>query len=219
MFIFYLVMQDFSNVSFKSRINIVGMKAFDKIPKGKYIHYFSDASNANILKSDTFSTVNVRTCTGGGLSSKNELTALGFHLWDCEESSLFKKYVDFIKDSFPQVDSALIVGSKKTEFAKKSVKNFLCMKKMLQKKCSNLSWFQTITKQGGEVDFKYSKADDTWTLRLLEWRSNQEKPDVVNSLKKLLDFFEEISISPNDRLFISGKEVTEKQAPQIFRKR
>ncbi len=212
-------MNNVSNISFKSRINISGTKLFDKLPKGERISFLIDGKNPNILKSDIFSTFDIRTCTGGWLKSEDDTTAVGFHLWDIYTDKIFKEQLGVIKKLLIKPDGGLLIGSKRLEESPNSIKNFLKLKKELTKKTSNISWFKTIKKEYGEVDFKYSRADDTCNLRLLSWSKDGERCTLVNSLKNLLDFFEEISISPNDRLFINGKEITEKEAPHIFRKK
>ncbi len=213
-------MNDFSKISFKSRINIISNnKIYEKVPKGQYITFLLELREPCITQSDIFSTVDIRTCTGGGLKSEDNMLALGFHLWDHYKDKVFKDQVNYIKKSFKKPDGGLLIGSKRLEDAPSSIKNFLKLKKELTKMTPNISWFQTIKKDYGEADFKYSRADDTWNLRLLDWNKNGERYTQVNSLKRLLDFFEEISISPNDRLFINGKEITEKEAPHIFRKK
>ena len=69
-------------VSFKSRINIVTEKTFRKLPRGVFINYYADKRNSNIVKAANFSTYGIRTCTGGGLMSRFDNAALGFHIWD-----------------------------------------------------------------------------------------------------------------------------------------
>ncbi|MBS4760118.1 MAG: hypothetical protein KHX03_05420 [Clostridium sp.] len=213
-------MNDFSKISFKSRINIISNnKIYEKLPRGQYITFLLELREPCIARTDIFNTVNIRTCTGGGLKSEDNILALGFHLWDHYKDKVFKNQVKFIKKSLEKPDGGLLIGSKRVENAPKSVTNFLKLKNELTKMTPNISWFQTIKKEYGEVDFKYSRVDDTWNLRLLDWGKDGERCKQVNSLKRLLDFFEEISISPQDRLFINGKEITEKEAPQIFRKK
>lgn len=211
-------MTNSTNISFTSRINILSSKAFDKLPKGKHIGFDPNAITPTILKSDVFNTVNIRTCTGGGIKSENNKSALGFHLWDICEENDFTAQLNKIQNSFNSIDGGLIIGSKNVERAENSIKNFKIVKQTLQQKCGNISWFQTIRKALGEVDFIYSKADDTWNLRLCEWDCKNRKYKTVNTLKKFLEFFEEISISPKDRLYIGGKEITKANAPAIFRK-
>lgn len=212
-------MTNSANLSFTSRINILSSKAFDKLPKGKHIGFDPFSITPTIIKSDTFNTMNIRTCTGGGIKSANNNSALGFHLWDACEDIDFSAQLNKIQNSFQTIDGGLIIGSKKVEMAENSIKNFKIVKQTLRKKCRNLSWFQTIKKTLGEVDFIYSKADDTWNVKLCEWDCKNKKYKTVNTLKKFLEFFEEISISPNDSLYIGGKEITKTNAPDIFRKR
>lgn len=211
-------MTNSANISFTSRINILSSKAFDKLPKGKHIGFNPADNTPTILKSDIFNTVNIRTCTGGGIKSGNNNSVLGFHIWDICEDPDFTEQLSKIQNSFNSIEGGLIIGSKKVERAENSIKNFKIVKQTLQKKSKNISWFQTIRKTLGEVDFIYSKPDDTWNLRLCEWDCKNKKYKTVHTLNKFLEFFEEISISPKDKLYIGGKEITKADAPDIFRK-
>ena len=44
-------------------------------------------------------------------------------------------------------------------------------------------------------------------------------PEPIDTLDKVLSMFKEIYIAPTDKLFIHGKEITSKDAPQIFAKK
>ena len=209
-------MTNTSPISFKSRINIVTNKVFAELPAGHYIDFLlENPKKPNIVTSDMFYTLDIRTCTGGGLKNSSDNAAAGFHLWD--EKLNAKNLSDFInqlKDYVKNPEGGLLIGSKKITGSPNSVPLFKLVKKELSKICSNISYFQTIKKPYGEADFKYSLADDTWNILLTD---NIKCANSVRTINKLQEFFEDISIAPSDRLFVNGKEITKREAPHIFR--
>lgn len=209
-------MTNTSPISFKSRINIVTNKVFAELPAGRYIDFLMEnPKKPNIVTSDMFYTLDIRTCTGGGLKNSSDNAAAGFHFWD--EKLNAKNLSDFInqlKDYVKNPEGGLLIGSKKITGSPNSVPLFKLVKKELSKICSNISYFQTIKKPYGEADFKYSLADDTWNILLTD---NIKCANSVRTINKLQEFFEDISIAPSDRLFVNGKEITKREAPHIFR--
>ncbi len=201
-------------VSFKSRINIVTNKVFAELPAGRYIDFLMESPiRPNIIASDKFYTLRIRTCTGGGLKSSRSNEAAGFHFWDEKlNAKNLQSFINQLKDYVKNSDGGLLIGSKKITGSPNSVPLFKLVKKELTKICPNISYFQTIKKPYGEADFKYSLPDDTWNIRLTD-------TDTVRTINKLQEFFEKIYIAPTDRLFVNGKEITKQEAPQFFKKR
>ena len=204
-----------NRVSFKSRINIVTEKTFRKLPRGVFINYYADKRNSNIVKAANFSTYGIRTCTGGGLMSRFDNAALGFHIWD--ETTNIPDILMYIRKQIFCPDCGLLIGSKKLYDSPNSVKIFERMKKSLMEVCPNISYFKTFTNDYARADFKYSREQDCWNIKLTSYNEATERDVPVFSLNTLLKFFEEISIAPSDLLFINGKLIKREQAPQIFR--
>ena len=204
-----------NRVSFKSRINIVTEKTFRKLPSGVFINYYADKKNSNIVKASTFSTYGIRTCTGGGLMSRFDNAAVGFHIWD--ETKNLSDILKYIKKQIFCPDNGLLIGSKRLYYSPNSVKNFEKMKRSLTDICPNISYFKTFTNDYGRADYKYSREQDCWNIKLTSFNEATERDIPVFKLGSLLKFFEEISIAPTDSLFINGKLVNRDQAPQIFR--
>ena len=205
-------------VSFKSRINIVTNKVFAELPAGRYIDFLMEnPKKPNIVTSDMFYTLDIRTCTGGGLKNSRHNAAAGFHFWD-EKLNVknLQSFINQLKDYVKNPDGGLLIGSKKITGSPNSVPLFKLVKKELSKICSNISYFETIKKPYGEVDFKYSLADDTWNILLID---SIKCTNSVRTINKLQDFFEKIYIAPTDRLFVNGKVITKHDTPQFFKKR
>lgn len=203
-----------NQISFKSNICIVTPQKFKKICGGKYIHFSPNKKRNNIIKSDTFCTYGIRTCTGGGIKNKNNTFAIGFHIWDGITGKPLDKTINRIKNSINRPNSALLIGSKNID--KTSIDNFNKLQKELTKICPSISYFKTFTHPFASADFKYLRAKDTWFINIKTYNDNTESPVSIKTLKALLKSFEEIFISPTDSLFINGKKITQNEAPQIF---
>lgn len=211
-------MKTTNNISFKSRINILSPFRFGKLQTSStIIHHFQDAKHNNIVLAPDFCTSNIRTCTGGGLMSKRSPLAAGFHIWDELKYRDLKNCIKYIKKIMPNPDSGLLIGSKSLIDAENSVPYFSKLQEKLTEICPNISYFKTFTHPYGQADFKYFRDIDTWNIRLSFLKPYSEETSNVYSLKRFLSFFKEISIAPTDTLFVNGKQITKKQAPQIFR--
>lgn len=211
-------MKTTNNISFKSRINILSPIRFAKSRGSEtVIHYFQDAKHNNIVLAPDFCTSSIRTCTGGGLMSKNNPLAAGFHIWDELKYKDFKNCIKYIKKIMPTADSGLLIGSKKIPDSDYSVPYFKEIQQRLSEICPNISYFKTFTHPYGQADFKYFRDSDTWNIRLSFLKPYSDEISNIYSLKRFLNFFKEISIAPTDTLFVNGREITKKQAPQIFR--
>lgn len=218
MFIFIPNMKTSNNISFKSRINILSPMRFTKSRGSEtVIHYFQDAKHNSIVLAPDFCTKSVRTCTGGGLMTKESPLAIGFHIWDELKYKDFKNCIKHIKKLMPHPDNGLLIGSKSLIDADHSLTYFNQLQEKLSETCPNISYFKTFTHPYGQADFTYLRDTDTWNIRLSFLKPYSTEMTHVYTLQKLLSFFKEISIAPTDTLFVDGRQITKKQAPQIFR--
>ena len=69
-----------SSVSFTSNICFVDRIAYNKIKKRNSIGFWHTVPN--ILKADEFYSLDIRTCTGGGITKPSTGEGEGFHFWD-----------------------------------------------------------------------------------------------------------------------------------------
>ena len=119
----------------------------------------------NIVASDMFYTLGIRTCTGGGLKSSKKVRAAGFHFWDERlNGEKLKNTLNKLINLIPDADGGLVIGAKRLTGSDNSVPLFKTVLKELKKACKNLSYFQIMKKPYGSVDFKYSQANDSWYI-------------------------------------------------------
>lgn len=203
-----------SNVSFKSRINILRSANYYALHKGDYVDFLLEKT-PNIVKSKDLYTNDIRTCTAGVFVT--EESAVGFHFWD---TKLFDKrllsYIEKLNKTLSQAKNGIIIGAKNLDDAPHSIKNFNIIKKETKYLTPNISIFKGIKKEYGEVSFNYTKENDTLNMLIKSYSPNGYT-SVVTNIKKLLQFFSTIKIAPTDTLFIDGIEITEKDAPKIFK--
>ena len=193
------------NISFKSNINFVSSKKFfRKFKKGQYIDEEKDQT-----VSDEFYTMNVATCTAGGIIIPHK-KAYGFHFSD----SRSYVFANSASTEYNEEARGLIIGSKQRIHRPYSIQNFVEMQKFMLKEMRNLSVFQQHRYTKEHANFHYSLKDDTWTIntRFQELGRSIE----VLDLKSLVKAFKTIKIAKGDRLFLDGKEVTVKDFPVIF---
>ncbi len=216
MFWFYSCMQN-NNVSFTSNIRFVPWKVFSKMEKKNAILYYHDTPN--ILKADEFYSLDIRTCTGGGLTKQSTGEGEGFHFWDDKITQ--KKANDnvislirFVKNP----ERGLVIGGKRLDENPFSVPLFYKFRDMIKERVQNLSEFCIHRFEDSQTHYHYDTKNDTWTI-CTEYRKTANSPQrAVNSLATLKNAFEKISIAPGDRLFIGEKEIQPKDAPEIFLK-
>ena len=70
--------------------------------------------------------------------------------------------------------------------------------------------------ENSQSHYFYETRNDTWTICTEYCKSDNSPLRSVNSLGTLRNAFEKISIAPGDKLFINGKEILPKDAPEIF---
>ena len=176
-----------------------------------------DHEHPNVLKADKFWSANIRSCTGGGIVGKNE--ASGYHIWDDRVNfDGIKNVIDNITSSVKEPVSGLVIGAKDIKEAPRSMPMFTKIRNAMNRNVPNVSVFQAIKEKLGQIHYAYNRKEDTWYLCCEKVNpKNGNSIPVVRGIKSLKNFFSKISIAPNDRLFIKGKEVLPKDCPEIFK--
>lgn len=203
-----------NSITFKSKIKFVDLPAYRKMEKKNYIDFLHN--KPNILKAKEFYTLNIRTCTGGGLVNPH-VEAEGFHLWDDIINN--KKFPDIVNSLFRYVknpERGLLIGSKDLEGNPYSISQFTRLKKVFLERVKDVSLFQKHKYENSESHYSYSVKDDTWTICSCFRRGENLRMQTVRCLKDLKECFETISIAKGDRLFIGKNEITPKDCPEIF---
>lgn len=204
-----------NQISFTSKINFVDYSKFSTKIKNAYeIGYRHDVPN--IMKAPEFSTLGIRTCTGGGLI-KSYREAEGFHLWD--DLTNKKNFPEIINKLFRFVrnpERGLLVGSKNLETNKFSMEQFQKLKKVFLDRVENVSLFEEHNHTSSETHFHYSLDKDTWTMCSRFWQKNNPQAITVKNMQTLLEGFRNVKIAKGDQLFFNGKEVNPKDYPEIF---
>ena len=206
-----------NNVSFTSKIQFVPWNTFSKMNKKNSILYFHDTPN--ILKADEFYSLDIRTCTGGGLTKPSTGEGEGFHFWDDKitqrkANDNVISLIRFVKNP----ERGLILGGKKLDSNPLSIPLFNKFKNMIAERVKYLTEFSIHKYEDSQTHYHYNTKTDTWTI-CSEYRKTDNSPQrAVNSLGTLKNAFEKISIAPGDRLFIGNKEILPVHAPDIFQK-
>jgi len=209
-----------NNISFQSKIKFVSSKDFDSNHFSHII--FCKPSTAplesSFKKYRSLQTYEVRTCTAGGIVDNEGV--LGFHIYDCRDNvqKVIENLLEMVKKLNKDNISALVLGAKDIPNSRHSVP--LCdavtdnVSKLLKP-----SVFRTHTNKFAQTNLGYNKAADTWLIDtsipkipMLPFAERKS----VTTLKELLGSFEKITIAPQDRLFVGGKEITKDICPEIF---
>ncbi len=208
-------MDKIQSPSFKSKINFIPYGQFAKMNKINPIKF--DHEHPNVLKADKFWSANIRSCTGGGIVGKNE--ASGYHIWDDRVNfDGIKNVIENITSSVKEPVSGLVIGAKDIKEAPRSMPMFTKIRNAMNRNVPNVSVFQAIKEKLGQIHYAYNRKEDTWYLCCEKVNpKNGNSIPVVRGIKSLKNFFSKISIAPNDRLFIKGKEVLPKDCPEIFK--
>lgn len=201
-------------ISFRQKINIVDYNAFYKLMEngGKEIGYHMDAPL--FVRGKRFSTIGVKTCSGGGLTDGRENSA-GFHLLDCEEH--YNQIDSICNDIFYSVKdpvSGLLVGGKNISRCPYSIPMFLKMANFFADKIKNLSVFfeHTGALGFGSTSFIHDTETDTWTL--LAMRSGYP----VENMDDMKKCYRYVHIADDDILQFSGKDVPKEEIKAAFPK-
>ena len=202
------------SISFKSNIRFVNYEAYLALSKKNYINYLH--TSPNILKSDSFYSMAIRSCTGGGLVNPG-VEAEGFHFWDDLPNKknfdiLINRLFRFVKSP----EHGLLVGGKDLKNSPFSMEQFLRFKKVFLERVKNVSFFQKHNYEYSETHFHYSLDTDTWTLCSSFLDSNPDRYRTVKKIADLRKCFDKISIAEGDKLFLGKKEILPDDAPDIF---
>lgn len=204
------------NISFTSRIQFVPWKTFCSIKQTQNkILYFHDTPN--ILKADEFYSMDIRTCTGGGLTKPSTREGEGFHFWDDritqrKANDNVISLIRFVKNP----ERGLILGGKRLESNPLSVPLFDKFRSLISQRVKFLTEFGVHRFEDSQTHYHYNAQNDTWTLCTEYSKSDKSPLRAVNTLGTLKNAFEKISIAPGDRLFVGNKEILPKDAPEIF---
>ena len=207
-----------NQVSFKSRINFVDAKTFEKFNRGKYIDFrrhldldyyaqnnrrpwFAKPVHSDIARANEFYTDEVRTCSAGGIVDLKTGKCAGFHFLDSVDN--FEKIDDMLKTLFelvPNPDRALILGSKKLVCANYSIQIFEKILKGLKNKIDKVTVFREHKFPYSESDLHYNIKNDTWTIHSMFRPLTDIKVHAVDSANKLESCFKNIEISNGDSI-------------------
>ncbi len=80
------------------------------------------------------------------------------------------------------------------------------------------SYFKIYKSIYAESDIGYDKQTDSWFINLtkpVDAKNPMVRKDVL-TLDELKKSFEEIKIAPQDKLFVDGKMIEKKDAPEMF---
>lgn len=202
-------------ISFRSNIKFIHPIDFLKTSnKGSYIGFFHNETN--ILKCDKFHTKNIRTCTAGGIINPLK-ESLGFHILDdnTNKNKLNEIETSILK-SLNRVERGVLIGSKNLTNSPFSIEMFEKFKSFLSKHIPKLSIFEEHRHSCSQSHFCYSLEDDTWLITTDYINNLTEEYNYVHSLQTLKEAFRNIKIANGDKLFIENKEITSKDAPELF---
>ena len=214
-----------NNISFKSNIHFVNKQTLEKIRKGANIDHLSELKN--IRKNDDFYTSDIRTCTAGSFVFKDkDYKPVGFHFYNSKFNFLNSKSLVFrVYNQLDKVpDNGLLIGSKElmSDFRYPnrpfSIPLFKDLKKAFSEVVENISIFELHKKLRSQTHYYYSKKDDTHYICAESSVTSDGIHKPVKTLDELVGFYKNISIAKTDTLFINGKEINRKKAPDIFAK-
>jgi len=206
-----------NKISFKSNIRFVDLKKFRHISRcAKSIGFTHD--ERNIVKANEFCSMDIRTCTGGGLINPN-IQAEGFHFLDDRTNK--ENFPEIISKLFRYVtnpEHGLLIGSKDLQWHIYSTEQFQNLKKIFLERVKNVSIFEKHKFAVSESHYHYSLETDTWTLSSKYWERDKKTliAHPVTSVPELLKCFQNVSIAPNDRLFMGEQEILPQEYPKLF---
>ena len=216
-----------TKVSFKSRIQFVDYKSFKRIIRHgcDFIDFKSEPGS--IIKSPDFYTMDIRTCSGGGIVKPSRSffspfkKALGFHILNNRENS--KSVLQKIEDSLDFTPkNCLLIGGKKLycKNGQYSLPNFDKLKSFMDSLIPDFSFFRQQRYLYGQTHLHYYIKDDVWTLcSEFNGKNNIKGPanKCVSSLEDLIKHFRTIHIGAKDSLFIGNRQVLKSDAPDFFK--
>ena len=190
-----------SGINFGSEIRFLNERAFTRNLKGKFIDFHP--YEPCIQKANEFYTVNIRTCTAGGLFDTKNKIFLGFHLLDYIDN--MENIKQIIANMFSQVknpDKAFLLGGKALNgnVAPYSMDMFNELKDAFTQRIENLTVFEEHKYPWSETDFHYNSATDRLDICSMYRRNQGENEKYILSKEELEDCFKSVTISPDDKL-------------------
>lgn len=190
-----------SGISFGTEFIFRNEKAFSKMLRGRFIDYRPPESG--IQRANEFYTVNIRTCSAGGLFDTKNGIFLGFHLLDYIDN--MENIQAIIADMFSRVknpDKAFLLGGKTLSgnYAPYAMQMFNELKDAFTQRIENLTVLEEHKYPWSETDFHYNAATDRLDICSMYRRNQNEEEKYILSKEELYDCFKSVTISPDDKL-------------------
>lgn len=207
-----------SNIAFSSKINFVSYDDFDnRVTKNDKGFVSSWRSLPSSVEGDEFYSVQLRTCTGGGIVDTGK-KVVGFHFYDNQENlDNADKNVEDLFEKAPNAERGVVIGGKDLPRAECSLPQFEKIKDKFLEKLKAVSIFQTHSYADSETNYHYSVDDDEWTINTqFSVLPGHPKVHDVDTFEKLKSAFDKIFIADGDELLIQDMPVRKEDAPEFF---
>ncbi len=207
-----------SNTTFTSKINFVSCDDFEdriSLNGDGFVPDWNPEPCSTV--GDEFYSVQLRTCTGGGIVEPGE-KVVGFHFYDCQKNlDNAEQNVEDLFEKAPNAERGLVIGGKDLPRATCSLAQFNKIKDKLLEKLKSVSIFQTHSYADSETNYHYSVEDDEWTINTqFSVLPGHPKVHDVTTLDKLKAAFDNIIIADGDELLIQDIPVRKSDAPELF---
>lgn len=194
------------NITFKSKINFVTDHAFHQLKHGKYVDFVPIEDS--IVKADEFFTEAVRTCSAGGIIDTKNNEAVGFHIFDTEETfKNIQSIIDKIFGALKNPDKCLLLGGKNLKNSEYSIDIFETIRRACAERLNSVTSFEIHTLPWSESDLHYSLKDDTWNIHTMfrtnldyKERSILSNDDLANNFKYIYTAKDDIINFPSDNI-------------------
>ena len=200
------------NVSFKSKINFIPSEGFPDIKRSASFLEVPEDIHVQTKKSDIFADC-ICDCTALFLVGKERIVH-AFHFFNNEDTSSenLEKTLDKQLEKY-KIYKGLIIGGKKLKHRPDSLKVFQRVLDKVKKFSPDISVFKNQGRHG-ITDVHYSPQEDTYNIQ------SDYGPSLktLASVEELIQAFKEISVAPQDELYINGKLVSKNEHPKLFRK-
>lgn len=209
-----------NNITFSSKINFVTYDEFcERVNPRKAVCIPSTSFAPEIVKGDEFYSVQLRSCSGGGIVEP-DISSAGFHSFDSKYNlDKAEQVIERLFELVPGATGGLIIGGKNLPDAIYSEKQFDKLKEGLLKKIKNVSIFKMHTHPSAETYYHYSLPEDTWTIcSQSPSQKGRLRFNDVMTLKQLKSAFSDIKIADGDELYINYEKISPKEAPEFFDK-
>ena len=189
-------------VSFKSRINFVTYKDFDKFRRGRCVD-FRDAKK-QIIKADEFFLSGIESEISGGLIDTKNKMALGFSFdGRITDKTQVKNFLRKLFRLIPNADRGLIIGAKDWGVST-SAENFDMVSEKIGKKVPSVSIFREHIFPKSESNVHYDLYNDEWTISTKYKPLKQEEYIDVTSDDEIKRAFRHAKVAEGDTLFTDG---------------